>query len=301
MMLPTVPDVAPFPALADRREPLTSVAAPAPLSPVAIARPARPGLRDGAPRPTDRRDPPDPRELELAMERYVETVLEPARRAALAHVHTLPEPRAPEDATFALRTLARLVEALAGFAVGAAIAPILQRLRRTAGADARREIHRALQPMLAPTGPDGSAPSEASAGASLTAPRPPFLADAEQRPLVDQLGRALCARLAFAERDACHLLRPLLASAAGARADATGHAIALAAVRAALSEAPWLAERFAAAISAAWRDTAALLHRTPPTDGPWAAFCRRAANLPEPALALTQADLVAAGFVLRIE
>jgi hypothetical protein len=107
----------------------------------------------------------------------------------------LPEPR-PPDVDHALKQLALLVESLTGVAVGIAVGQIGAAIRRGFGEAARAAVDRQLAVMsrtaLVPVG-------DAASGR--------FVGDAEQRPLVDELGMRLHVRLRRAVPIAAGLVR----------------------------------------------------------------------------------------------
>lgn len=233
-----------------------------------------------------------PASLDDLLERYLTSSMEIAQRAVLTAVRSLREPRAPDDPIAALRTVARLAEALTGFAVGAAILPAAQRLRQAGGAEMQRAVQEVLAALAGPGGP------------ALLVVHPPrergprFLDDAERRPLVDELGQSLCARLVLGHSDARAVLRQLVTAAERAHPGASS-TISVA-IHASLSDLVWISERLSPAVHESWSHAIAVMHSHPILTGPWAPWSRRAAGLPEPKQDLTETDVVAAGFVMRI-
>ncbi len=233
-----------------------------------------------------------PTALDDLLERYLATSMELAQRAMLAAVRSLREPRAPEDPIAALRTVARLAEALTGFAVGVAILPAAQRLRQAGGAEMQQAVQEVLAALAGPGGP------------ALLVVHPPrergprFLDDADRRPLVDELGQTLCARLVLSHCDARAVLRQLVTAVERAHPGASS--MIAVAIHASLSDLAWASERLSPAVHESWAHAIAVMHSHPILSGPWAPWSRRAAGLPEPKQDLTETDVVAAGFVMRI-
>lgn len=263
---------------------ITGEADSGPMSSRSIARGA---AREGSPSTGNPSLSPDD-----LLERYLDAAMTIAQRAVLSAVRSLREPRAPDDPIAALRTVERLAEALTGFAVGAAILPAAQRLRQAGGAEMQRAVQEVLATLAGPGGP------------SLLVVHPPrergprFLDDADRRPLVDELGQTLCARLVLGHSDARVVLRQLV-SAAERSGAGTASTIAVA-IHASLSDLVWISERLSPAVHESWSHATAVMSSHPILSGPWAPWSRRAAGLAEPKQDLTETDVVAAGFVMRI-
>ena len=278
------PSLSPSPSL--------SAALPAPLAPIV---PAAPALEPTAVTVIAQAASPA-RAVEESLDRYVSAAMDLIQRTALQRVRGLREPHCPADPIAALRTVDRLAEALSGFLVGAALQPMAQRLRQAGGPEVRSAMQQALESMASADGP-------AALPVHVTVADPPrFLGDADARPLVDDLGRKLCARLMLARHDLRALLRQLITAAERAH---TGSATMIAstlavAIHAALGDLRWLAERVGAAVTEAWDHAAAVMRKQPRLGGAWAQWSRRAAGLPEPRAELSTADVVAAGFVMQI-
>jgi hypothetical protein len=232
---------------------------------------------------------------EEPLERYLNAAMDTAQRAALTAVRALREPRPPADPIAALRTVERLAESLTGFAVGAALLPLAQRLSRAGGPEVKAAIRQSLAALA---GPDGPAALTVPPPTSYGPQAPRFLADADQRPLVDELGARLCARLPLARGDGRALLRQLFTAAERAMPEsAQTLAVALHAV---LDDVSPIAERVAPAVHQAWQHAISVMHDRPILTGAWAPWSRCAAGLPEPKAELTAADVVAAGYVMRV-
>jgi hypothetical protein len=226
-----------------------------------------------------------------ALELYVTAAMDLAQRTLLSTVRTLREPRSPIDPMAALRTVEQLMEALTGFTIGAVLLPAVQRLRQAGNAEVRTAVQRTLQSFAAPCGP-------AALPVHAPPPGPRFLEDADQRPLVDELGRLLCARVVLARLDARALLRQLVTAAE--KSNPAAPSLIAVALHAALDDVPTLAERLGPAMQEAWAHAAAVIDGRPRRSGAWAQWSRRAAGLPEPKAELTSHDVVAAGYVMQI-
>jgi hypothetical protein len=238
---------------------------------------------------------PSPSPSDAALEHYVTAAMDLTHRTLLTTVRALREPRPPIDPMAALRTIEQLMEALTGFAIGAALLPAIQRLRQAGNAEVRAAVQRTVQSFTAPAGP--------ALPPSAPAPRGPrFLEDADQRPLVDELGSLLCARLVLARRDARALLGALVDAAerASQRLELAAPSLIAVALHAAEGDLPTLSERLIPATREAWAHASAVIDGRPRRSGAWAEWSRRAAGLPEPRAELTSSDVVAAGFVMQI-
>jgi hypothetical protein len=232
--------------------------------------------------------------VEVALDRYVAAVMAVAQRTTLVTMRSLAEPRAPGDPARALRVVEQLVEALAGFVVGASIGPLARRLRHAGSEPLRSAVNASLHALSRPGAPSALPVREpAPAG-------PRFLPDAHMRPLVDELGSRMCARLPYAHGEARVLLRSMLMAAE--RSDDAARTISTltVALSVAAGDVAWLGERLTPAVTEAWMHATAVMHGTPLTSGIWATWSRRAAGVPEPQPTLTTPEVVAAGFVMRI-
>jgi hypothetical protein len=115
---------------------------------------------------------------------YVAATFTRYERVLVMLIPTLEEPQAP-DPDLALKRLRFLVETLAGFAVGAAVGPVARATRSSFGEEVRGRVALLLGRLFRAEAPAVSA-------AELDPPR--FLCDPD-RPLLDELGARLLARL----------------------------------------------------------------------------------------------------------
>jgi hypothetical protein len=145
--------------------------------------------------------PDDPR-LAIA-DAHANAVAARLAEALLAAIAPLPEPPRPYSRERALSLSWRLVDALAGFALGAALAPVIGCVRRAAGVD-QVALRRALATATA------RYDVRARPSAALT-PTGVVIADAAKRPLVDELGSQLHRRLLDGAADLRAVIAALLA------------------------------------------------------------------------------------------
>ncbi|HWO21436.1 MAG TPA: hypothetical protein VNO30_21860 [Kofleriaceae bacterium] len=223
-----------------------------------------------------------------AAERYAAATFEGYRRALVAQVPALAEPRGA-DPDRARRWLPLLVETLAGFALGKAVGAVAAAVRYGFGDDVRDGVGRVL----------GQITRDRAPRAAVTAllPPAPFLRD-PARPLLDALGSQLHARLCTDAAEARAHLARLHAEVARAAPARLG-ALAALLDRLATDDGPALA--FADQLAAGWQCYAAATTGTGATDatGPWKVWTRRLAGpalAPEP----TPDQLAAHGYLIRI-
>lgn len=149
----------------------------------------------------------EPSAMAGALDRHIATTAAVFHRGLVTTLAAFDEPRAAR-ADLAFRRLGYLVETLLGVAAGCVIGSVITEIRRGVGSYLVPAVGRKLREVL----PRIGASRAAWQGAALTMALPAFLIDAETRPLVDELGMRLHARLAHASRDH-HLLLLSCASA----------------------------------------------------------------------------------------
>jgi hypothetical protein len=140
-------------------------------------------------------------DVTAAIDRYVATTTDLLGRVLATTLAAFEQPIAPDPA-IALARLSYLVETLLGVAAGGVIGSAITEVLRQLSKDLSPAIRRTLRDALRRIGPARPAP-DASA---LSAVLPSFIADPAARPLVDELGARLHARIARASRDHHHVL-----------------------------------------------------------------------------------------------
>jgi hypothetical protein len=223
-----------------------------------------------------------------AVERYVVATFEGYRRALLAQVPALAEPRVA-DPERALRRLPLLVETLAGFAMGKVIGAVAAAVRYGFGDEVRDGVGRVLG-QIARGGAPRAAVTESLAPV-------PFLRD-PAGPLLDALGSRLHARLCTDVAEArAHLARihAEVERAVPARLGALADQLD----RLATDDASAFA--FAEQLAAGWRCYVAAVNgeRAADATGMWKAWTSRLAG-PGPAPEPASAQIVAQGYLMRI-
>jgi hypothetical protein len=140
-------------------------------------------------------------DIPAAIDRYVATTTDRLGRVLAATLAGFDQPIATDPAV-ALARLGYLVETLLGVAAGAVIGGAITEVLRHLSKDLAPAIRRTLRDALQRIGPARPAPDTGPLSTVL----PSFLADPAARPLVDQLGARLHARIARASRDHAHVL-----------------------------------------------------------------------------------------------
>jgi len=186
-------------------------------------------------------------------------------RALAGSLAAFDEPRAA-DPTRALRLLGLLVEPLVGFALGSIAAQLATATRRWFGDEASRAVLGALRGHLAPAAPAWDE-------------RIRYLADADTRPLVDELGARLHARFCRAPiAGMVATTRATVARLAPQRIASLATALELA------TRDDLLGARLGDELAAGWAQyRAALAGQTAPTTSPlWSAWSRKVRGEAEP-------------------
>jgi hypothetical protein len=129
-----------------------------------------------------------------AISAYVEAVSEALGRTLVSSIETLEEPASPADPERATKLLASVIEMLAGFAIGAAIGLVASAVRRQLPAEVRTAVDRDLAEA---TRRCGAVPLDRGHPTLVRS----FLADRDERPLLDELGTRLQLRLIHAAID----------------------------------------------------------------------------------------------------
>ncbi|HEU0031379.1 MAG TPA: hypothetical protein VFQ53_12150 [Kofleriaceae bacterium] len=220
--------------------------------------------------------------IDGALERFVATSFRQLDRRVRVTLATLVEPRVSDPAR-ALQRLQRLVETLTGLAIGGTLGALATAIRRGFDATTTAAVDRELAAIAHHLAP---------ACLPLAGSTMPFLADADRRPLVDELGQRLHRRLGHASRETTELATRLVAAI---------DTVPLVRCLDRLADDPLPADRFADHLTRGWAALSALVAGTPWHDDgrPWQAWMRRARGERE-AQTTTQAALVAAGYINRI-
>jgi hypothetical protein len=219
----------------------------------------------------------------VAIDRYLAGACAGLDRV-LAGVTLLEPPR--RDPVVAARMVARLVETLAGLALGGLVGPVLAAIRRGFGAAIVAEVEAALRDRLGAIVP----PAPAMFG----------LDDGPVRSVAVEARQTLRRRMAHARAGA----RALLGEVAGTIAPHGAGELRVAARTIALvADEPLVAERYAVQVAEGWACALAAIRGEPakPSDEPlWRHWQRRVRGLAEAAAPLTRADLAAQGYVMQI-
>jgi hypothetical protein len=240
-------------------------------------------------------------DVERAITRYVGATFHSFERALVGTVATLREPRVA-DPERASRRLGFLVETLSGIALGLAVGQLGQAVRRGLGAAACD----AVTEQLARVARGGTRPSGVVIGRLDGVPR--FLVDAHARPLLDELGGHLQARLCGSVEDARALVSSIHGTLLRVAPDRLG---AFASLLALLARDDAAAIVFDDHLKAAWDHFCAMVTGKRPAELPevprwrsvratWMAWSRRAANTVPTVTTPTLEQVVEAGYVLRI-
>jgi hypothetical protein len=184
-------------------------------------------------------------------------------------------------------TLDRLIETLAGLALGSVVGEVVSGLRRGIDVATFSRVERTMLRVLADVRPRAAAPVYG-------------LDHTPVRTLVFELQHRLRRRLALASGDA----RALVALIASAVIDAAPEqASAVVQVLARASADSIIAERYRARLEAGWRCATAIIEGKPDAIGDdrmWRLWMARVGGVHELAAPLSPVDLAAEGYVMRI-
>ena len=184
-------------------------------------------------------------------------------------------------------TVDRLIETLAGLALGSVVSGVVNGLRRGIDAAAFRRVERTMLRALADFRPRAVAPVYG-------------LDHTPVRTLVFELQHRLRRRIALAHGDA----RALVASIAKVVTDAAPEQVPVVIhVLAQASADSIVAERYQARLEAGWRRASAIIEGKPDAigdDGMWRLWAARVAGVHEVAETLSPVELAAEGYVMRI-
>jgi hypothetical protein len=217
-----------------------------------------------------------PASIEVALDHYLVQTTGRFDRAAASLVLAEPVTR---DVDLAGRTLDRLLETLAGLAIGSLAGAVIAGVRRGFGRDARARVDAAIARTIG-----GIAPPAVQLHA---------LDDAPVRSLAAELQQRLRRRILFAARDA----RVMLV----ATAEAVGEPHALRRVLALLADDVVIAERFGGLVTAGWQCATAVIEgrAQEATAAVWRQWAQRISNVREQ-VPPTRMELAAAGFIAQI-
>lgn len=232
--------------------------------------------------------------LATAIDRYVAATFAGYQAAVIAVVPSLGEPRVT-DPDLAFRTVRKAIETLVGVAVGSTIGTVAAALRRGFGAETRAAVAAELARIAHGDGPLSSI-------ATLGTP-PRFLPPGDTRPLVDELGARLVARLRHAIAFTRRHIAALLAGCAEPPSS-------LATMLDSLATDDSATLGYSDQLTVGWSHVRSRLANTQLPTVPahprfarasttWMAWSSRVRNLPEPVLS-EDADLVASGYLMRI-
>lgn len=211
------------------------------------------------------------RAVDAAIAAYAARTTRSLERGAVDAVAALVEPRAV-DPTFALRTLERLVETLAGFMLGHVVRQLATATRRWYGDAIAREVLGALRSELSPF--DAVDDTTTASGCGTTSTR--------ARPLAAELGARLHVRICQMPRRIAGVMTAIRSTLERTTSDA--RVAELGVVLGLLERDEPVGEPLAREVAAGWQHFGDILAGTPrPTTSPmWAAWSRRVRGEPEP-------------------
>lgn len=183
------------------------------------------------------------------------------------------------DVDLAGRTLDRLLETLAGLAIGSLLGAVIAGVRRGFGHEARSRVDVAVTRTIGRIAPPA---------VQLHA-----LDDAPVRSLATELQQRLRRRILFAARDARVMLVAI--------AEAVGEPHAMRRILAILADDVLIAERFGGLVTAGWQCATAVIEgrAQEATAAVWRQWAQRISNVRE-LVPPTRMELAAAGFIAQI-
>lgn len=228
------------------------------------------------------------------IDEYIARTFARYERVLVVQLPQLAEPQVVEVGR-ALRHVGYLVETLVGFAVGSAFGVVARAVRRFCSS----EVRTALDDLLART-----KQNQLVAVPPATGFDPLFRAGDPEKPLVDELGSQLQARLCYAAADARRQIVAIHQLVARVAPDQVSHLVtAMAGLvdddSAEVDFGEQLRHGWLNAIAAATRKPAPAITGSPRTRQLWRTWFASVTGAPVLA-ELTQEQVVAAGFVMRI-